>query len=103
MTASACGSQSGMVTRVSTPMISRSSGPVMSAPGDGVGVAEGVGATDGAAETGAGAGPAEEVASECLVTATAIPPPMSSTAITAAVIHQPILSVRTAETVEDTY
>src|SRR4051794_32262825 len=105
MTASACGSQSGMLTRVSTPMMSRSSGPVMSAPGDGAGAADGVGTADGADEADgeAEARPADGPVPECRVTATAMPPPSSSTAITAPVIHQPILSVRTAETVEDVH
>ena len=55
MIASACGSQSGMLARVSTPISSRSSGPVMSAPGGGAGLAE-VGAAAGPLAPGAAAG-----------------------------------------------
>ena len=79
MIASECGSQSGTEVRVSTPRISRLSGPVMSDPAGGVGLAE-VGAADGTS-TGAAAGGRSD--REARATAMPAPVSTSTTAIAA--------------------
>src|SRR5690349_1880541 len=99
MIESACGSHPGMLTRVSTPISTRSSGPLMSAPGDGAGAALGVLLATGAAlldPTGAAAG-----SEEPRLTAMAMPTPTIRANATPATIDQVILLFRIAGTVND--
>src|SRR5689334_25252736 len=98
MIVSECDSQSEMLIRVSTPTSSRSSGPVMSAPGDGAGDADGpaVDSRDGA-DAGAELTGEASLLVERRLTAIATPIPASTATTAPMTTAHVILLFRIAE------